>query len=124
MATNLTKYKKDLSELLLLGNRMYADLEIRWFEKSQKLTKELSEVKKQVEGSFEKNIIVGTLKHKRSFDSFYQTVKTSLRSSISLIQSENHSMPPRMLSKTGFLESGLPRIRSQVKSILRNIRLS
>jgi hypothetical protein len=55
MATNLTKYKDDLSKLVHLGNRMYADLEIRSFEKGRKLTKELSDLKKEVEGSFEKN---------------------------------------------------------------------
>jgi hypothetical protein len=55
MATNLTRYKDDLSKLVQLGNRMYLDLEIRSIERQKKLSKALSEMKKQVEGSFEKN---------------------------------------------------------------------
>lgn len=57
MTTNLSKYKDDLSKLVKLGDAMNTALSLEALEKTGELEKdkELKELKKKTEGSFEKN---------------------------------------------------------------------
>jgi len=54
MTTNISKYRNDLSKLIKLGEKMRMDLNLRSMEIEGKLAKDLKELKKKINGTFEK----------------------------------------------------------------------
>jgi hypothetical protein len=55
MTTNLSKYKLDLEKLLASSGKMHLDLTLRHRAEGQKLSKELDEQHKKINGSFEED---------------------------------------------------------------------
>jgi hypothetical protein len=54
MTTTISRYKDDLAKLIKLGEDMQMDLNLRSLEKDGKLNKDLKEVRKKTDGTFEK----------------------------------------------------------------------